>query len=172
MRRLKGLDVPSAKIWLLIIAIILFVLAVIFLFRTFAGAFKPGCWNDPYGKLVDLKNGDTAVDFMGCVGKVIFTNDLNTVKNEIDIYKYCNEKDRLKDYGSFLVIIPAKDPQISTAWKTFDTLTPGELLKPACLWRNYGIYKNVVFEGSGNTHCIHMEDDQKNPTVIKLISQC
>jgi len=173
MKRYKGFKLVTQRVILTALTVFFIILALVFFFTTIANTFKPGCWKEPTEKLKNLNDGETVVDFMGCVGKAVFTNDLNTVKNEIDIYEYCNEKDRLKDYGSFLVIIPAGDPKLSDAWKAWDKLTPGKLLKPVCLWRGYEIYKEAVFEGSGEKHCIHME--VYSPAIdatIKIISQC
>jgi hypothetical protein len=173
MRRFKGFEVVTQKTILTAVTVFFIILALVFLFTEISQIFKPKCWDEPTGKLINLKNGDNVVDFMGCVEKAIFTNDLNAVRDEIDIYKYCHENYRLSGEGSFLIIIPDKEPQISATWKALDFITRGELLKPWCLWREYGLFgeTTVVFEGSDERHCIHVEEYKKDPP-IKLIAGC
>lgn len=172
MRRRKGFQIVTQRVILTALTVLFIILALVFFFNTIANLFEPSCWKEPTEKLKNLKNGDTVVDFMGCVEKVIFTSRLSEVSKDIDIYKYCNERDRLKGYGSFMIIIPAKDPDLSSTWYIWDKLTPGSLLKPLCLWREYEIYQKAVFEGSGEEHCIHMEDYSSNKANIKIVSEC
>jgi len=174
MRVRKGsFGIPLGRVIAAIFAVILIIMGLVFLFTTLTGVFEPGCWKEPVKKIKDLKNGDNLVDFKGCVKKAIFTNDLGNVKDEIDIYKYCNEKDRLKGYGSFTVIIPVEDPELSAVSRVWDAISSGPLLEPVCVWRSYEVYKSEVFEGSDKEHCMHMEDYQKNrDPPIKIISEC
>jgi hypothetical protein len=175
MKHCKGTKTPVAVIILLAVAVPIGIMGIVFFLKVSTNIFYGNCWGEPTGKLTELKNGDNIIDFKECVEKVIFVDHdglaHESIRNEIDIYESCNEKDRIKDHGSFLIIIPTKDPELPTFTKIYDTLTSGELLKPVCVWRSYGVYQKVVFEGSGKKHCIHMEDYQKNPPV-KIISEC
>lgn len=174
MRRFRGFQVVTQRSILIAVTVFFVISALVFLFTVVPRVYRPECWNEPTEKLTVLKNGNTVVDFMGCVDKAIFTNDLGMVRDEIDIYKHCNEKDRLKDYGSFLIIIPVEFDAKFVDYATFslEKLKKANL-KPVCLWRNYDFFgeTTVVFEGSDKRHCIHMEDYQPDPPV-KLIAEC
>lgn len=175
MRRLKGDAITVQKMIFTAAAIFGAMLIFIFLMTAWGLIFKPACWRDPYKKLTGLTDGDTTVDFEGCVEKVIFVNvkDLETVKDEVDIYG-CDEDDqRLKGYGSFVIIIPI---EYTASVKDFlqnpiKTIQKSRL-KPACVWKSHNVYQKVVFEGSDKEHCIHKGDTYPPIKNVKIIAEC
>jgi len=178
---MKGFDVSVRETMLLALCVIFIIAALSIYIRLQMTFFKPICWTKPFSQITKLKSGDLVVNF-GCIKKVIYTNDLSSVKGEIDVYKYCDKKDRMKGYGSFLILIPIEyNPSKKELIQDFlsspiETLRMNNL-KPACIWRDYGVYKEAVFEGPEREHCIHMEDYQKsswhdkNPS-IKIVAAC
>jgi len=176
MRNRKGDAVP-VELLLLMAAIFGTILALVFLFTVMTNLFYGECWGEPKQKLMDLKDGDNVVDFKGCVKKVVFTNDLSAVSGEIDIFEYCDRRDRDKQReqgGSFMIIIPVDKPPLKDylKLKPRETFTKRNLLKPACIWKSYRIHglTNVVFEGFDKKHCIHMEDTEIEN--VKNIAEC
>ncbi len=125
-----------------------------------------------------LKNGDNIVDFRGCVQKVIFVDvsglTAQDIKSEVNIYDCDEDRNRLKGYGSFIIMIPIEykagvGDYLKNPLKAYQR----GRMKTTCIWRNYGVFEKAVFEGANEKHCIHMEDYQTTPTaVIKNIDPC
>jgi len=166
---LKG-DVGVREIILLAVAILFSISALVYLFTVMTGVFYGTCWSEPANKLTDLRDGKNIIDFKGCVDKAIFTNSLTSpaVTSEIDIFKSCDSRTRGKTGGSFVIVVPAKNPP-SDIVKKIGALFIGKP-KPKCVWKSYAISQELTIEGSDDEHCIYMTD---TPTPnLKAIAEC
>jgi len=169
MKKLKQGTVTLEAL-LLMLAVLGVILALVFLMSRWEWIRYGSCWSEPANKLTDLRDGKNIIDFKGCVDKAIFTNSLTSpaVTSEIDIFESCDSRTRGKTGGSFVIVVPVKNPP-SDIVKTVKGWVFGKP-KPKCVWKGYVILQELVVEGADKEHCIYVGD---TPTPnVKSIAEC